>query len=355
MSPISTSLSTDQLRERINQLPRLPLAHLPTALEPLPRFSEALGGPEIYIKRDDCTGLAFGGNKTRHNEFLLADAIEEGADIVVWGAGVQSNNCRQTAAACAKVGLDIHLILGRGKAAHGPDAVQGNLLLDQLVGASIDIVEESVGPGVDRKIDQAAARFCQQGRTPYKWDRIRLRPLAALSYILCMVEIAEQAAQAGIRPDAVYACSTGSTGCGLSLGAAVLGQLSCLAVHHVAPIVWPWDTRADMARTANEAAQLIGLELRLKPSDIHLTEDYVGPGYGEATPACLQAISLLARSEGILLDPVYTGKAMACLIDHIRQNRFEKDQKVVFVHTGGTPALFAYNEVLANEIKQRRL
>ena len=139
-------------KRQIERLPRFPLCHAPTPLEFVPRFSKALGGPRIYIKRDDCTGLACGGNKARHNEFLIGDALEKGADIVVWGAGVQSNNCRQTAAACAKAGLDCHLVLGRGKAADGPDHVQGNLLLDQLVGAVIDIVDEEIGPDLDRKI-----------------------------------------------------------------------------------------------------------------------------------------------------------------------------------------------------------
>ena len=353
MPQTSAHLTTDQLRERVNRLPRFPVAHLPTPLEYLPRFSQTLGGPDIYIKRDDCTGLAFGGNKTRHNEFLMADAIEKGADMFVWGAGIQSNNCRQTAAACAKAGLDCHLVLGRGRPADGPDPVQGNLLLDHLVGASIEIVDESVGPGVDEKIAQASARFRERGRNVYSWDRHTVKPLAAVSYVLCMIEIVEQAAESGFAPDRVYGCSAGSTGSGLSLGAAVLGQ--SFPVWHVTPIVWPWDTRESMARIANEAAELIGVETSFERDDMNVTEDYVGPEYGKATPGCLEAITLLARTEGILLDPVYSGKAMAGLIDHIRKGRFNADHKVVFVHTGGTPALFAYNEVLANEIEPRQL
>ncbi len=348
-----TTYSSEELHKCVGRLRRFTLAHLPTPLEPLPRFSEALGGPKIWIKRDDCTGLAFGGNKTRHNEFLIADAFEKGADIIVWGAGIQSNNCRQTAAACAKAGLDCHLVLGRGKPADGPDPVQGNLLLDHLVGASVEIVEDELGPGVDEKIAQAAARFRQQGRKVYQWDRDTLKPLAAISYILCMTEILDQVAKVGFVPDAVYVCSAGSTGSGLGLAAVALGQTFPVCL--VAPIVWPWDTRTDMTRIANEAAKLLGIDTRLQPDQLEITEDYVGTGYGAVTPECLEAIALLARTEGILLDPAYTGKSMAGLIDHVSRDRFKREQNVVFVHTGGTPALFAYNEELINGIPPRNL
>ena len=171
-------------------------------MELLPRFSTAVSanGPRVWIKRDDCTGLLFGGNKARHNEFLIADALAKGADLFVWGAGVQSNNCRQTAAACAKVGLDIHLVLGRGKPASGPDVVQGNLLLDHIVGASIEIVDEPIGPALDRRIAAVAERFRAQGRNVYLWDRPLVLPLAALSYALCMAEIVEQSTASGFEP-----------------------------------------------------------------------------------------------------------------------------------------------------------
>ncbi len=337
----------------IARVPRFPLAHLPTPLEYLPRFSEALGGPRIWIKRDDCTGLALGGNKTRHNEFLIADALEMGADIVVWGAGVQSNNCRQTAAACAKAGLDCHLVLGRGKPADSPDPVQGNLLLDHLVGASIEIVEDQVGPGVDAKIAQASEHFRRQGRKVFEWNRKSVKPLAAISYVVCLLEILEQAAGADFVPDAIYVCSAGSTGAGLTLATVALGQT--LPIRHIAPIVWPWDTQADMAQIANDAAELLGMTTRVERSDIDVTEEFVGPLYGVPTPNCLEAIALLARSEGILLDPSYSGKSRSGLIEHVRQGRFNSGQNVVFVHTGGTPALFACNELLASQISARTL
>ena len=342
-----------QLRQHIARLPRYPLAHLPTPLEFVPRFSKAVGGPRIFIKRDDCTGLACGGNKARHNEFLMGDAIHKQSDILVWGAGVQSNNCRQTAAACAKAGLDCHLILGRGGPANGPDVVQGNLLLDQLVGAYIDIVDDMIGPELNRRIAEQAAKYRAAGRRPYMWDPDVVKPLAAISYALCLSEVLEQSTELGIDPAAMYVSSAGSTGAGLALGKRALGYSGI--VRNIAPIEWPWDTRADLAATANQAAKLIGIDTQLETSEIDITFDHIPPGYGEASADCLEAISLLARTEGILLDPIYTGKAMAGLIHDIRGGRFDRDASVVFIHTGGTPALFAYADVLAEGIPKRKL
>ena len=340
--------TTTELRTAIERVPRTSLAHLPTPLEPLPRFSERLGGPSIYIKRDDCTGLAFGGNKTRHNEFLLADAVAQGADMLVWGAGVQSNNCRQTAASCARLGLDCHLVLsGVG---HGDD-VQGNLLLDHIMGASYEIVDEPVGPALDERIAETAERFRRAGRRVYNWDRDRLKPRAALAYALCMAEIVDQLAEASVTPSAIYICSAGSTGAGLVLGKLLLGIDA--PAFHVLPIHWPWDEAEDMAELANRAAELISVSQRVTADDFNVERDYVGPGYGVATAQCGEAIELLARNEGILLDPSYTGKAMAGLIDHIRAGRYTPDQCIVFVHTGGTPALFAYRDELLELIQRR--
>jgi L-cysteate sulfo-lyase len=346
-------LQPAQLRERVASLPRAPLAHLPTPLELAPRFSRALGGPEIYIKRDDCTGLAFGGNKTRHNEFLLADALRQGADLFVWGAGVQSNNCRQTSAACARAGLDCHLVLGRGRNNSAVPPVQGNLLLDHLVGASYEIVDESIGDALDRRINERAEQFRRAGRKVFAWNKQTSKPLAAVGYVICLVEIVEQSAAEGFMPDAIYLSSSGSTGSGTALGAAALG-LSC-PVRSICPIQWEWDTQDEMATIANRAAEQIGLDVRLERRDIDLTFDYIAPGYGQCSPEGLEALALLARTEGILLDPIYSGKAMAGLIDHIRRGEWHAGQKIVFIHTGGTPALFAYSEALAAGIAPRRL
>lgn len=346
-------LTTAELRSRIDRVPRTILAHLPTPFELLPRFSQAVAanGPRIWIKRDDCTGLLFGGNKARHNEFLIADAIAKQADLVVWGAGVQSNNCRQTAAACAKVGLDIHLVLGRGRAADGPDVVQGNLLLDHIVGASYEIVEQAVGPELDQKIAEVAERFRALGRNVYLWDRRVVLPLAALSYAICLAEIVEQSKANGFEPAAIYVSSAGSTGAGVALGAKALG---CpFPVKSIAPMTWPWDSPLEMSATANRAAELAGIESRLTPSDILFVEDFLGPGYGKPSDEGLEAMTLLARTDGILVEPVYTAKTLAGLIDHVRRGHFKPDQDVVFLHTGGTPAIFAESEMLASRIPRR--
>ena len=351
MASGNSPLTSEELQRQVGRLPRFPLAHLPTPFELLPRFSRALAGPNIYIKRDDCTGLALGGNKTRHNEFLIADALEKESDLFVWGAGVQSNNCRQTAAGCAKAGIDCHLVLG--KPSRGSDPIQGNLLLDHLVGASYECVDATIGKELDARIEDVADSFRNRGRKVYSWDRGTVKPLAAVSYVLCLTELVGEAAQAGFLPEAVYICSSGSTGSGLVLGAKALGH--SFPVRNIAPIRWDWDTQADMARIANEAAEKIDIPTRLERNDVDVSFDYIGPGYGEASSACLEAIALLARTEGILLDPVYSGKAMAALIDHIRHGRLESGQNVVFVHTGGTPALFAYHETLAAGIAPRTL
>ena len=334
------TLSTDELRQCAARLPRVDLAHLPTPLEETPRFAEALGGGvRVFVKRDDCTGLLLGGNKTRHNEFIMADALARNCDVVVWGAGVQSNNCRQTAAACARLGLECHLYLAR--TGHGEE-VQGNLLLDYLVGAHVEIVDATLGPELEAFLQARAEEWRGRGRRPYVWDRTRVRPLGAVSYALCLAEILDQMAASGLKPSAVYVSSTGATGAGLALGRAVLGLKA--PVRSIFPLLWPWDVRADMAEIANQAAALLRLPHRLRAEDVDVSEDYVGPGYGVLTPAAREAFSMLARNEGILLDPVYTAKALAALVDDVRHR--QTGEVIVFVHTGGQPAVFAYRDDL---------
>jgi 1-aminocyclopropane-1-carboxylate deaminase/D-cysteine desulfhydrase-like pyridoxal-dependent ACC family enzyme len=334
-------LTPDEVRRAAAKLPRVPLAHLPTPLEEIPRFAQRIGGPRIFVKRDDCTGMLFGGNKTRHNEFLLADTLQQQADMLVWGAGIQSNNCRQTAAACNKLGLECHLYLTR--ATHSAE-VQGNLLLDYLMGAHVHIVDVPMGPAMDDLLMAKAEAYRRAGRRPYVWDRHKGRPITAVSYVLCLAEIAEAMQKIGVEPSAVYCAAAGATGAGLALGRAVLGLP--WRIRLICPIRWPWDTPADIAEVANNTAALLDLPHRLTPADIDIRDDYVGPAYGAVTPGGREALDLLARSEGILLDPAYTAKAMAGLIDDVRQGRVERDRPLVFLHTGGTPAVFAYRDEL---------
>jgi 1-aminocyclopropane-1-carboxylate deaminase/D-cysteine desulfhydrase-like pyridoxal-dependent ACC family enzyme len=343
-------LTPDELRHAVARLPRVDLAHLPTPLEEAPRFADRVGSSRIFIKRDDCTGLLFGGNKTRHNEFVLADAMQQGADVLVWGASTQSNNCRQTAAACAKLGLDCDLHLSR---ATGHDEVQGNLLLDYLVGAKVEITDLPIGPDLDDLMKRRADTLRAHGRKPYVWDRHHVTAVAAISYSLCLIEILGQLRRQRLEPSAIYVSSSGSTGAGLALGKLVLG-LEC-PLRSICPIRWPWNVREYMAEIGNRAAGMLELPHRLTAKDIDATEDHLGPGYGQVSPAGKDALDLLARSEGILLDPVYTSKAMAGLIDDLRQQRLAAGSTVVFIHTGGTPAVFAYrDELLPTNSADRR-
>ncbi len=336
-------LTLNELRRVVRNLPRVDLAHLPTPLEEIPRFSDEIHGPRLFIKRDDCTGLLFGGNKTRHNEFLLADALQRDAEQVVWGAGVQSNNCRQTAAACARLGLDCYLYLSKeGKT----PAVQGNLLLDYLVGARVELVDAKLGPELDRLLAEKAAALVKAGKRPYVWERKHCNALGSISYALCLAEIVEQLQAMELQPTSVYVSSAGATGAGLVLGKMLLG-LKC-NIRLQAPIRWPWNMTEGLADIANRAAAMLGLPHRVSAAEVELNEDFLGPGYGKASPEGAEALRLLAITEGILLDPVYTAKAMAALIADIHHQRVQPDEVVVFLHTGGTPAVFAYaDEVLA--------
>jgi len=338
---MTAPLTTDELRHAAERLPRVTLAHLPTPFEEAERFTKQLAGPRVYIKREDCTGLCMGGNKTRHNEFLLGEALKQNADVLVWGAGVQSNNCRQTAAACNKLGLECHLYLTR--AVHDDD-VQGNLLLDHLMGAKVHIIDTPMGPELDDLLLAKAKELREQGRKPFVWDRITGRPIAAVSYALCLAELLDQARAKGIEPTHVYCAAAGATGAGLAIGKAILGWKG--QVRLLCPIRWPWDTPADIADVANRTATLLGLPNRLTPEDIDIRTDYMGPKYGAVTPGGREAMDMIARTEGILLDPVYTAKAMAGLIDDARQKRIGPSDVAVFIHTGGTPAVFAYRDEL---------
>lgn len=347
------ALTPADLRAAISRVPRYPLVHGVTPLDKLESMSKILGGPDIYVKRDDCTGFAMGGNKARHNEYLIADALSLGAEMFVWGAGVQSNNCRQTAAACAKAGLACHLVLGRGGPATEPDPVQGNLLLDHLFGAHVEIVEEKVGADLDRRIAKVADAHRARGKKVYTWDRPRVTPRAAISYAFCLAEILDQTAPQQFTPQGIYVSSAGSTGAGLVFGQKALGLQTRIV--SVAPIQWPWDTEADMADMARVAAELCGLSIPITREDVIVDYDHIGPAYGQLSEGCLEAITLAARHEGLLLDPLYTGKAMAALIADIRAGKWKRGDKVVFIHTGGTPALFAYNEELARRIPAKKL
>lgn len=290
----------------------------------------------MFIKRDDCTGLLLGGNKARHNEFLLGDAVAEGCDVVVWGAGVQSNNCRQTAAGCARLGLECRLFLSRGHSSIEP---QGNLLLDYLVGAKVEFTDAAIGPELDAVLAAEAEKLRLTGRKPYYWYRPRVVPRATVSYALCVAEVAQQLREMNLSPDAVYVSSSGATGAGVALGARLLGW-EC-PVRLICPMHWPWHIPTALAEDANAAAELMGLPHRLSATDIDADESFVEPGYGRPSVRGQEALHLLATTEAVLTDPVYSAKALAGLVADVRTGRFRPGSVLVFLHTGGVPAVFA--------------
>jgi 1-aminocyclopropane-1-carboxylate deaminase/D-cysteine desulfhydrase-like pyridoxal-dependent ACC family enzyme len=337
------TFSPSELLSEVDRLPRARLAHLPTPLEETNRFAAKIGETRIFIKRDDCTGLLLGGNKARHNEFLLGDALAQGCDMVVWGAGVQSNNCRQTAAGCAKLGLECRLYLSRG---HYSTEPQGNLLLDYLVGAKVEFTDAKLGPELDQFLATKAEEFRQQGRKPYFWYRPRVVPLAAISYVVCVAEIIQQLHERNLQPDAIYVSSSGATGAGVALGAKLLGQ-TC-PIRLICPMPWPWHIPTALAKDANDAAEFLGLPHRLTADDIDAEESMIAPGYGKPSPAGQEALKLLATTEAILTDPVYSAKALAGLIADVRAKKYRKDAVIVFIHTGGVPAIFVNPKEVLN-------
>jgi D-cysteine desulfhydrase family pyridoxal phosphate-dependent enzyme len=338
-----TSGARAALAARIDALPRVRLAHLPTPLEPCPRLSEALGGPEIWIKRDDLTGLAFGGNKTRQLEFLFADVLAQGADTVVAGAYTQSNWCRQMTAAARKLGLEVALVLLHGE--KGP-ALQGNLLLDRLMGADVTVVELDSMERLAPLLETKAAELERAGRKPYVVAPFSMprQALGAIGYVNAALELDAQLDAAGIDPDHVCLCGANMTPGGLALGLKALGRRARLI--NIAPIRWSEARAVDIAKIANAAAERLKLDVTLDPAEIDNHDEYIGERYGLVTDAGREALRLLARTEAVILDPVYSSKAMAGLIDQVRQGRIGRGERVVFVHTGGTPALFAYAQDL---------
>ncbi|HEX7621445.1 MAG TPA: D-cysteine desulfhydrase family protein [Anaerolineales bacterium] len=319
-------------------IPRLRFAHLPTPIEPLPRLSEVLSGPRLLVKRDDQTGLAFGGNKTRKLEFLVAEAQAQGADTLLSAGALQSNHCRQTAAAAAKYGLGCILVL----VGEPPVQASANLLLDQLFGAEIVWVENS---GRDEVLQDSFEKASARGKKPYLVPYGGSSPTGALGYVFAMEEFVGQKIDADWI---VFASSSGGTQAGLVLGKRVFGykgRLLGISIDEPQRIL-----QARVAKLASEASARMGPAINFDPAEVLVNDEYAAPGYGVLTGAERNAISLFAKYEGLLLDPVYTGRAAAGLVDLIRKGFFKPDETVLFWHTGGQPALFAekYQPELAN-------
>ncbi len=312
-------------------LPREEFAHLPTRIEALPRLTKLLGGPEILIKRDDQTGLAFGGNKTRKLEYLLADALAQGSKMVLTTGAAQSNHCRQTAAAAARCGLDCILVLVSPQ----PERASSNLFLDHLLGARIVWTEKEVRDITLQKVFQKAQ---EEGKNPYLIPYGGSNALGAYAYLKAFEELAEQLKNE-IPNWIVFASSSGATQAGLWVGSLLKGlSTNILGISVGEP---EFQLKENVHRIAVELNEYQNLDLKLDADQIFVNDSYTGEGYGFMNDLDRSAIQLFARQEGILLDPVYTGRAGAGLIDLIRTGFFKSDQRVLFWHTGGTPALFA--------------
>jgi len=324
------------------RFPRIRLAHLPTPLEPLPRLSEALG-VEIWIKRDDCTGLAGGGNKTRKLEFLLGDAFEQGADTLVTQGAVQSNHVRQTAAAAAAHGLACEIILEArtGSTAHDYLA-NGNVLMDRLFGAGLRTVPG--GSDMNAELEITAAEVRARGGRPYVIPGGGSNAIGALGYVDCAREIVVQADELDMPIDRIIT-ATGSAGthAGLVAGLAVMGaDIAVLGIGVRAPK----DRQEDaVLKLARQTATLLGRPTAVTDEMVAADCDHVGAGYGLVDEAVIEALKLAARTDAIVLDPVYTGKAMKGLIALAKAGRFE-NETVVFLHTGGAQGLFGYESVV---------
>ena len=322
------------------KFPRVRIAHLPTPLEPMPRLSEHLGGPEIWIKRDDCTGLSTGGNKTRKLEFLMAEAQEQGADLVMTQGATQSNHARQTAAAAARLGMDCHILLeDRTGYNHENYKFNGNVLLDHLHGATM----EGRGPDLDMnaEMEAVADAFREKGRSVYTIPGGGSNPTGALGYVNCALELLGQLADAGLLIDhLLHATGSAGTQAGLVTGLRAMNAgIPLLGIGVRAP---KEKQEESVFGLAVRTAEKIGAAGAVTRGDVVANTDYVGPGYGIPAEDTLEAIDLFARFEGILLDPVYSAKGAAGMIDLIRKGTFEKGQRIVFLHTGGAIGLTGY-------------
>ena len=331
---------------QLSKYPRVKLIHSPTPLEYLENLTQHLNGPDIYIKRDDCTGLAFGGNKSRKLEFLIGDALKNKADVIITAGAVQSNHCRQTAAAATKFGMECIIV---AKPSWSKE-YNGNLFLDELLGAKLVLLEEdneALDQGgklsMEKTIENLMADLKTKGKNPYYIPVGGSNSIGSLGYISMTMELIAQANEMGIEIGSMVAASgSGGTQTGMILGADVEKsgiQTVGMAISSDATIVIP-----KLKDLCNQTSDYYELGLSYEEKDIIFNDNYIGEGYGIPSEEMIEAVKLLARKEGIILDPVYSGKAFAGMVDLIKKGYFDKSKAVVFIHTGGTPALFVYSD-----------
>lgn len=325
------------------KFPRIRCGHFPTPLERMENLTKHLDGPKLWIKRDDCTGLSTGGNKTRKLEFLMADARAQKADTVITQGATQSNHARQTAAIAAKVGMTCHILL-EDRTGYADEAytLNGNVLLDQLHGATISKCPG--GTDMQKEMELLADDLRKTGKRPYVIPGGGSNQVGALGYVNAALELLSQATEMGLRIDhLVHATGSAGTQAGLVAGLAMLNsQIAVLGIGVRAP---QDRQEASVFALAERTCAYVGVPGAVKREHVVANCDYVGQGYGIPTEGMVEALKLVARLEGILLDPVYSGKGMAGLVDLIGQGRFKKDDNVVFLHTGGAAGLFGYPNV----------
>ena len=331
---------------KLTNFPRIQITHSPTPLEFMPRLTEALGGPNIYIKRDDCTGLGSGGNKTRKLEFLMADAERLGADTIITQGATQSNHARQTVAIAVKMGMKCEILLEDRTGSKVENYKKsGNVFLDHLYGARVQ--EVPGGTDMNAAMASLADELRSKGQKPYVIPGGGSNPIGALGYVTCAMELINQFNTRDLRVDCVVH-ATGSAGTQAGLVVGLEGARSQIPVLGIGVRAAKEAQETNVYNLAVKTAELLGIPGSIKRESVTANCDYVGGGYGVPTPGMVEAVTLVARLEGILLDPVYSGKGMAGLIDLCRKGHFKKGENIVFVHTGGAVALYGYMEAFGD-------
>jgi len=315
-----------------------------TPIEAVARFSETLGGPDIYIKRDDLLGLTAGGNKTRKLEFLVADALAQGADTLITCGAVQSNHCRLTLGAAVKEGMKCRFVLEERVPGSFSTKASGNIFLYNLLGVE-QIKVVPAGSNLMAEMEHVAEELAREGRKGYVIPVGGSNPIGATGYAACAQELMDQTFAMGLDLDAVV-CASGSAGTQAGLVAGLYGCNMNIPVIGINVSLDKGAQETLVYGLVRKTAQRIGVGFEIPRHAVTCFGNYVGPGYSLPTPEMAEAVTLLARTEGILLDPVYTGKAMAGLIDLVRQGYFTKGSRVLFLHTGGSPALYVYQDYL---------
>ena len=354
-------LSIPDMKRKIQDFPKKNLIPLPTPLQKLENLSHALGGPNIYIKRDDLTGLAFGGNKSRKLEFIIQDALDRKADAIITWAAVQSNWCLQTAAVARKFGIKPILLLF--KTYDLPEEYDGNLLLDLILDADVRIKDAEAGKvlrleDVREIIEEVVSEVKALGHTPYvapiggsMVGGSMEKPLGAISYVSAFTEVLEQGEEQGIEINAIlHPTGSGSTQAGLAVGAKSLKEdvkILGISVSDDTELI-----KREVLTIAQDTVQSMDLEIVVEKEDLIVLDEYIQEGYGVLNKDIAEAVRLMSEKEGIFLDPVYTGKAMVALIDLIKKDFFRQEDNVLFLHTGGTPALFPNKHKLVDFLKK---